>query len=427
MLGISKILAREVLDSRGRPTVEVDVFVAGELAGRAIVPSGASTGAAEALELRDGDKTRYNGFGVLKAVANVNERIAPALIGTDPADQRALDAKLLALDPSPQKSILGANAILGVSLAAAHAGATVCKIPLYRHLYACLKEVAGDDSAIPAPSMPLPMTNMISGGLHAGHNLDFQDVLVMPASAPNFRNGLEWIVRVYKQLSKLLEAAGFEGRLVGDEGGYGPRLKSNEQAIEFVVAAIEAARLRPGEDMTIALDIAATHFYDNGNYRLASEANTQLSSRDMIDRLERLVDEYPIASIEDGLAENDWGGWQELTRRLGDRVQIVGDDLFTTNPARVRRGIELQAANSVLVKVNQIGTLSETLETIVVARQAGFSYVVSARSGETEDSTIADLAVGTAANHIKIGSIVRSERLAKYNRLLRIEAELQHT
>jgi enolase len=273
--------------------------------------------------------------------------------------------------------------------------------------------------------MPLPMTNMISGGLHSGHNLDFQDVLVMPAAAPDFRTGLEWIVRVYKQLSKLLESAGFEGRLVGDEGGYGPRLQSNERAIEFVVAAIEAAHLRPGDDITIALDVAATHFYRNGSYRLATESDVELLSGDMIDRLERLVDTYPIVSIEDGLAEDDWSGWQELTRRLGHRVQIVGDDLFTTNPARVRRGIEMQAANSVLIKVNQIGTLTETLETIVLARRSGLSYVVSARSGETEDTTIADLAVATAANQIKIGSIVRSERLSKYNRLLRIEAELQ--
>jgi enolase len=271
----------------------------------------------------------------------------------------------------------------------------------------------------------LPMINMISGGLHAGRNLDFQDVLVMPSAAPDYRTGLEWTVRVYSQLGQLLQSAGYEGRLVGDEGGYGPRLESNEQAIEFVVTAIEACNLRPGDDMTIALDVAATHFHDNGVYRLASESNAELTSHDMIDRLERLVDKYPIASIEDGLAEEDWSGWQALTRRLGHRVQIVGDDLFTTNPARVRRGIELRAANSVLVKVNQIGTLTETLETIAVARQAGLSYVVSARSGETEDTTIADLAVGTAAKHIKIGSIVRGERLAKYNRLLRIDSELK--
>jgi enolase len=425
MGGISRIFAREVLDSRGRPTVEVDVFVGGELAGRAVVPSGASTGSCEALELRDGDQRRYDGFGVLKAVANVNERIAPALTGTDPADQRVVDATLLELDASPQKSVLGANAMLGVSLAAAHAGARLRRITLYRHLCDCLTSVAGDRLAMSEPRMPVAMTNMISGGLHSGHNLDFQDVLVMPVGAPDFRTGLEWIVRIYNRLGQRLLSAGYEGRLVGDEGGYGPRLKSNEQAIEFVVAAIEAARLRPGADVRIALDVAATHFYQDGSYRLATESKVALSSSDMIDRLERLVERYPIASIEDGLAENDWDGWQELTRRLGRRVQIVGDDLFTTNPARVARGIESQAANSVLVKVNQIGTLTETLETVVSARQAGWSYVVSARSGETEDTTIADLAVATAANQIKIGSVVRSERLAKYNRLLRIEEELQ--
>jgi enolase len=424
MSKISRIVAREVLDSRGRPTVEVDMDIDGRLAGRAMVPSGASTGASEAVELRDGDANRYGGLGVLRAVANVNGRIAPLLIGVDPADQRALDAKLLSLDPSPQKSVLGANAILGVSLAAAHAGAAIRGIPLYRHLFDCLKAIAGERVTLPEPRMPVPMTNMISGGLHAGHNLDFQDVLVMPAATIEFPTALEWIVRVYRQLGTLLAAAGYEGCLVGDEGGYGPRLKSNEQAIEFVIRAIEASKLRPGEDMNVAIDVAATHFYHDGFYRLASESNEQLPSRDMIDRLEQLVNKFPIASIEDGLAEDDWSGWQELTRCLGRRVQLVGDDLFTTNPIRVQRGIEMQAANSVLVKVNQIGTLTETFETVVVARQAAYSYIVSARSGETEDATIADLAVGAIANQIKIGSVVRSERLAKYNRLLRIHAEI---
>jgi len=424
MGAISRIHAREVLDSRGRPTVEVEVFVGGELAGRAIVPSGASTGATEARELRDGDARRYDGLGVLNAVANVNECIAPALVGADPVDQCSVDARLLALDASPQKSVLGANAILGVSLAVAHVGAAVRRTPLYRHLAEIFAAVADGRGAPASPRIPAPMTNMISGGLHSGHNLDFQDVLIIPSAAPDFRTGLEWIVRVYNRLGKLLESAGYEGRLVGDEGGFGPRLKSNERAIEFVVAAIEAAGLRPGEDVTIALDVAASHFYKDGCYRLATESSGELSSQAMIDRLQRLVDKYPISSIEDGLAEDDWSGWQELTRRLGQRVRIVGDDLFTTNPERVRRGIELRAGNSVLVKVNQIGTLSETLETVIVARQAGFSYIVSARSGETEDTTIADLAVATAADHIKIGSIVRGERLAKYNRLLRIEEEL---
>jgi enolase len=423
MSKIDRILGREVLDSRGRPTVEVDVFVSGNLAGRAIVPSGASTGKAEALELRDGDPLRYDGHGVFNAVANVNERIGPALVGVDPADQQSVDAKLLTLDSSPNKSILGANAILGVSLAAAHAGASVRRLPLYRHLFDCLKDIARD-SAPGEPQMPLAMTNMISGGLHAGYNLDFQDILVMPVAAPDFCTGLEWIVRVYRHLGKQLTKAGYEGFLVGDEGGYGPRLDSNAQAIDFVVRAIEAARLRPDIDVAIALDVAATHFYDDGKYCLASEGNARLASRDMIDRLEQLIEKYPITSIEDGLAEDDWSGWRELTARLGNRVQLVGDDLFTTNPVRLRQGIELKAANSVLVKVNQIGSLSETLETIALARRAGFSYIVSARSGETEDTTIADLAVATAANCIKIGSIVRSERLAKYNQLLRIDADL---
>lgn len=425
MSRISHIEAWEALDSRGRPTVAVDICVGGKFAGRAIVPSGASTGSAEALELRDRDSHRYDGYGVLQAVANVNDVIASALVGGDPADQKRVDEKLLSLDSSPQKSKLGANAILGVSLAVAHAGAAVRGLPLYRHLHQLFSEVAGGASVPSGPQMPRPMTNMISGGLHAGHNLDFQDVLIIPAAAPNFRTGLEWIVRVYYRLGQLLSEAGLEGRLVGDEGGYGPRLTRNEQAIEFVVRAIDAAGLEPGSDVTLALDIAATHFYKQGSYRLASEGNAQLSSADMISRLEQLVANYPIASIEDGLAEDDWAGWQELTRRLGNRVALVGDDLFTTNPERIRRGIELSAANSVLIKLNQIGTLSETFSAINVARAAGYSYVVSARSGETEDTTIADLAVATNAPYIKIGSVARSERLAKYNRLLRIEADLR--
>jgi enolase len=425
MSRISGIHAREVLDSRGRPTVEVDVLVGGNLAGRAIVPSGASTGSAEALELRDGDAQRYDGQGVLRAVANVNQVIAPALVGADPSDQLAVDDKLLALDLSLQKSALGANAILGVSLAAAHAGAAILNVPLYRHVHASLQRVSGNGNATAQPCLPVPMVNMISGGLHAGHNLDFQDVLVIPNAAPDLRTGLEWIVRVYNRLGSLLCATGYEGRLVGDEGGYGPRLTSNEQAIEFVVSAIEAGGLRPGADVVIALDVAASHFFDGRSYRLNVGGGATFSSEQMIEHLERLVARYPIASIEDGLAEEDWSGWQALTRRVGQRVQIIGDDLFATNPDRVLRGIEMQAANSVLVKPNQIGTLTETFRTIDLARRAGFSHVVSARSGETEDTTIADLAVGTAAKYIKIGSIVRSERLAKYNRLLRIEAELQ--
>lgn len=427
MPGISGMFAREVLDSRGRPTVEVDVFVRDQLAGRAIVPSGASTGAAEALELRDGDMDRYDGAGVLRAVANVNDVIAPVLIGVDPADQRLADAKLLELDPTSGKSELGANALLGASLAVAHAGAAVRTIPLYQHVHGLLVAQASKAHEPPGPRLPLVMTNMISGGLHAGHNLDFQDVLIMPLRAPDIATALEWIVRVYRRLGELLIAEGYEGRLVGDEGGYGPRLESNEQAVELVVRAIDAARLRPGEDVAITLDVAATHFFHDSQYCLASERSIQLSSDEMIDRLVRLADKYPITCIEDGLAEEDWQGWQTLTRRLGSRVQLVGDDLFTTNPRRLQRGIDMGAANSVLVKVNQIGTLTETLATIHLAQQAGFACVVSARSGETEDTTIADLAVGVAAKQIKIGSIVRSERLAKYNRLLRIEEELRRS
>jgi enolase len=423
MAVINQIHAREVLDSRGRPTVEAEVYVGESLAGRAIVPSGASTGTAEAMELRDGDPARYDGQGVLRAVDNVNRILALELIGLDPTEQQAIDAKLLALDGTTNKSRLGANAILAVSLAAAHAGAAVRRLPLYAHVNQLIAALATEQSTSP-PKMPLPMTNMISGGRHAGGNLDFQDVLIMPRGAADFRTGLEWILRVYNRLGPLLERAGFEGRLVGDEGGYGPRLKSNEQAIEMVVSAIELANLRPGEDVTIALDLAATQFYRDGYYHLAAEHGIRLSSDEMIERLAQLVEKYPIASIEDGLAEEDWPGWQRLTGRLGAKVQLVGDDLFATNPMRLQQGIDRGVANSVLVKANQIGTLTETLQTILLAQRAGYTRVVSARSGETEDTTIADLAVGAAAEQIKIGSIVRSERLAKYNQLLRIEEGL---
>lgn len=421
MSRIALIRAHEVLDSRGNPTVAVEVATDCGATGIAIVPSGASTGAAEAIELRDGDSRRYAGRGVLQAVANVNQILARELVGLDVGGQTAIDQRMIELDGTAQKSKLGANAILGLSLAVAHAAAAADNIPLYRH-FNRLYNAAADPRVEPA--MPLPMTNMISGGLHAGGNLDIQDVLIMPVGAADYATGLEWIVRVYRRLGELLNAAGFEGRLVGDEGGYGPRLAGNREAIEFVVHAVEAAGLRAGDDVTIALDVAATHFFDGRHYRLATERDTLLSSSEMIDRLEQWVTDFPITSIEDGLAEDDWDGWCELTRRLGDRVRLVGDDLFTTNVARVQRGIDAGAANSVLIKVNQIGTLTETLQTMHAARAAGYQLVVSARSGETEDTTIADLAVGTAAEHIKIGSIVRGERLAKYNRLLRISDEL---
>ncbi len=418
---INRVIAREVLDSRGNPTVEAEVHTRGGAWGRAIVPSGASTGAAEACELRDRSAARYDGRGVLQAVGHVRDTIAPAVSGLDPVDQMALDARLLTLDDSPQKAKLGANALLAVSLAAAHAGAAVKGAPLYRHLNDVFSQM---DPRAPRPRMPLAMINMISGGLHAGGNLDFQDFLIMPVGAETMAIGLEWSVRVYRRLGSLLTAAGFEGRLVGDEGGYGPRLASNGQAAEFVVRAIEAAGLEPGREVTIAVDVASTHFFDGSHYRLAATGDQRLTSDQMIDHLEALVDRFPITSIEDGLAEDDWSGWQQLTTRLGQEIRLVGDDLFTTNAARLERGVQLGAGNSVLIKVNQIGTLTETLETISLARKHGYSYIVSARSGETEDTTIADLAVATAADLIKIGSIARSERLAKYNQLLRIAEEL---
>jgi len=423
---IQRILGREVLDSRGRPTVEAEVHLRGGHRGRAIAPSGASTGAAEALELRDGDPQRYDGRGAVKAVENVNRVIGPELIGMDAADAAAVDARLLELDGTPQKTRLGGNATVAVSLAVAHAAAASRDVPLWRHLQQLYREVC-ESLRCPAPrtpQMPLPMVNMISGGLHAGGNLDFQDFLALPVGAADYRTGLEWLVRTYYRLGELLQDAGYEGRLIGDEGGFGPRLESNRQAAEFLVRAIEAAGLVPGEQMSLALDVAATHFFDGQAYRLKATGDARLSAEQMVDQLAALVDEFPIISIEDGLAEEDWHGWSQLTRRLGDRVQIVGDDLLTTSPPRVRRAIAENAANSVLVKVNQIGTLSEALQTMALAEAAGLTRVVSARSGETEDTTIADLAVGVAAEQIKIGSIVRGERLAKYNQLLRIEEQL---
>lgn len=421
---ITSVVAREVLDSRGDPTVEVEIGVSDGTRGWAIVPAGASTGRAEALDLRDGDRERYDGRGVLKAVGHVNGPIRHALLGLDPTDQPAIDNRLCELDGTARKTRLGGNAILGASLAAAHAGAAAARVPLYRHISRLWHAGLPATAATHSPRIPLPMTNMISGGLHAGGNLDFQDFLVMPVGAPSYTVALEWIVRIYRRLAKLLVDAGYEGRLVGDEGGYGPRLPGSRVACEFVVRAIEAARLRPGEDVTIAIDVASTHFYDGSHYRLKELGNARLTAPQMIEYLERLVDEYPITSIEDGLAEEDWNGWTELTRRLGSRVRLVGDDFFATHEDRLRRGVAHKAANSVLIKVNQVGTLSETLRTMRLAQSSNYGRVVSARSGESEDATMTDLAVGTATKLIKIGSIVRSERLAKYNRLLRLEAEL---
>ena len=424
---IGFIQGREVLDSRGKPTVEGTVRGAKNHGrrnlGSAIVPSGASTGAAEAIELRDNNADRYDGQGVRRAIDNLFRRLN--LYMFDPVDQAAVDARLLEIDPTPQKKTLGGNTLLAASLAVAHAGANVRGIELWRHLHDCFRiEAESRGQAIRAPRMPLPMVNMISGGKHAGGNLDFQDILIQPVGTSDYPTQLEWIVRVYRRLSKLLIDAGYEGYLVGDEGGFGPRLKSNREAVEFVVRAIEGAKLQPGGDVNIAIDVAASHFYRDGRYHLAAEQGKALTGSEMIDRLEQWVDDFPIASIEDGLAEDDWDGWQELTKRLGSRINLVGDDLFATNEARVRRGIELGCGNSVLVKVNQIGTLTETFQTMLTAMSAGYARVVSARSGETEDTTIADLAVGVGAESIKIGSIVRSERLAKYNRLLRIAEQL---
>jgi enolase len=418
---ITRVIAREVLDSRGHPTVEAEVHLQNGQCGRAIVPSGASTGGAEVVELRDADPSRYDGRGVLRVLAHVRDTISPALVGSDVTDQIGLDRKLLALDASPQKSTLGGNALLAVSLGAAHAAAASRPVPLYRHLNDVFRQV--DDDA-PAPAMPRPMVNMISGGLHGGGNIDFQDFMIIPHAAENFAEALELTVRVYRRLGSLLTAAGHEGHLVGDEGGYGPRLDSNDQAAEFIVRAIEAAGLRPGRDVSLALDVAATHFHDGTHYCLAATGGRRMTALQLIDYLTMLVERFPIISIEDPLAEEDWSGWQQITARLGNTVRLVGDDLFTTNVERLRRGVELGAANSILIKVNQIGTVTETLEAISVARQVGYEYVVSARSGETEDTTIADLAVATAAGVIKIGSVARSERLAKYNQLLRISEEL---
>jgi enolase len=434
MSKVAKVHAREILDSRGKPTIEAEVWLEGGTVGRASVPSGASTGAAEACELRDLDSEWYGGLGVQRAVRNVNTVIATALVHAPPMFQSQLDQLLIDLDGTSQKTKLGANAMLACSLAFARAQAAWAGVPLYSWLSLeafSLAKAQGSPAASVAlsarpvqPKVPLPMANLISGGKHAGGNLDIQDVLVIPAGAPDYRTGLEWIVRIYWQLGKLLRDAGHEGRLVGDEGGYGPRLTTNREAIQYVMAAIEAVKLRPGSDVTLALDVAASHFYKQGKYQLAAEKNVKLASSQLVDRLEKWIGEFPIASIEDGLAESDWAGWRELSERLGSRVILVGDDLFATNVQLLQRGIDAKTANAVLIKVNQIGTLTETLRTMLLARQHRYACIVSARSGETEDDFLADLAVGTAADYIKIGGVARSERLAKYNRLLRIAEEL---
>jgi enolase len=410
---IARVQAREVLDSRGNPTVEVEVTCHGGACGRAIVPSGASTGRHEARELRDGDPRRFGGKGVRQAAANVREHLQPALLGLPVADQPRIDQTLCRLDGTPDKSRLGANAILGVSLACAHAAAAVRQVPLWRSLDT-------DGRA----ALPMPMVNLISGGLHAGGNLDFQDFLLIPVGARSYSEALAMTVNIYRALGQALTLRGYDGVLVGDEGGYGPRLRSNQEAVEIILDAVARAGYAPGKDAALALDVAATHFFRDGCYHLRSSGSARLTVGQMTDLLTKWALDYPIVSIEDGLAEDDWTGWQGLTAALGSKIQLIGDDLFVTNPDRLRRGIAEKVGNSVLVKLNQIGTLTETREVIALARSAGYRPVISARSGETEDTTIADLAVATGAGQIKIGSVVRSERLAKYNQLLRIEEEL---
>ena len=427
---LTSLKARQVLDSRGRPTVEVDAIGSTGARGRAIVPSGASTGRHEALELRDRESTHYGGLGVLKAVENVTHVIGRAIGGMDLDDQAAIDAKLLELDGTPNKSRLGANAILGVSLAVARAAAAASGEELFVHLHRLWRgrDISADrrPTAAVAPSLPMPMVNMISGGLHAGGNLDIQDVLTIPVAAKTYTEALEMTVALYRAVGAVLAKKGFEAALVGDEGGYGPRLRDNEQAMDIVVNGIRLAGFEPGRDVAIALDVASSHFFDeaSGMYRMGTGAERVLDSAGMVELLAEWVDRFPIVSLEDGLAEDDWEGWSMLTERLGRSVQLIGDDLFATQIERLRVGIDRGAGNAILIKLNQVGTLSETFDAIEMAQFHGFRTVVSARSGETEDATIADLAVATNAGQIKIGSVARSERLAKYNRLLRIEEEL---
>jgi len=426
-----KLAAREVLDSRGQPTVEVEATASDGAVGRAIVPSGASTGRHEAVELRDAHDTRFGGRGVRRAVGNVAAEIAPAILGMDLDDQEGIDARMVALDGTPNKGRLGANAILGASLAVAHAAAASRREELYVHLNRLWRRkldpgaLAGAAADV-EPTLPLPMVNMISGGLHAGANLDFQDFLMIPVGARDYGEALEMIAAIYRAVGAVLRDRCEEWCLVGDEGGYGPKLRTNAQAVDRILEAALACGLEPGRDVAIALDIAATHLHDpdTNTYSLTAVGDDEYDSEGMIALLAHWVRQYPIVSIEDGLAEDDWAGWTSLTATLGASIQLIGDDLFATQADRLRTGVLRQAGNAILVKVNQVGTLSETLDTLALARQVGYRAIVSARSGETEDSTIADLAVATAAGQIKIGSIARSERLAKYNRLTRIAEHL---
>ena len=423
---LTKLLAREVLDSRGRPTVEVEAIASDGAVGVAIVPAGASTGRHEARELRDAEPDRFRGLGVRRAVANVLAEIAPAVVGTDLDDQAGLDARLIALDGTPDKGRLGANAILGVSLAVAHAAAAARREMLYVHLNRLWRGRLHPGTS-PEPTLPMPMVNLISGGLHAGGQIDVQDFLMVPVGARSYSEALHMASAMYGALADVLREAGLESHLVGDEGGYGPRLGAEVHALGHIVEAARRCGLRagPDADVAIAIDVAATHFFDpgSGRYHLRA-AGEPLDDRGMIDLLGDWARRFPIVSIEDGLAEDDWDGWVALTGRLGASVQLVGDDLFTTQVARLGCGIGLGAANAILIKPNQVGTLTETLDALALARRHGYRTIVSARSGETEDTTIADLAVATGAGQIKIGSVARSERLAKYNRLLRIEEHM---
>ena len=408
---IIDVRARELLDSRGNPTVEVDVELVDGTIGRALVPSGASTGAHEAVELRDGDAARYGGRGVLKAVAHVRDTLGPALLGMSALAQAAVDRQLIRTDGTPNKGKLGANAILGVSLAVAKAAALSTEQPLYRYL-------GGVDARV----LPVPMCNVLNGGVHAANSTDFQEFMLMPVGAPTFREGLRWVVEAYGALRKILSERGLP-TTVGDEGGFAPNLGTNREAMDLLMRAIEATHRRPGEDLAIALDPATTELYEGGKYHLKREGRV-VTSDELAALWDEWVRDYPVVSLEDGMAEDDWAGWQTLTQRVGARTQLVGDDLFVTNIERLGRGIELGAANAILIKLNQIGTLTETLEAIRLAHRHGYRAVISHRSGETEDTTIAHLAVATGAGQIKTGAPARTDRTAKYNELLRIEEEL---
>lgn len=409
---IEAIQAREILDSRGNPTVEVDVILASGAVGRAAVPSGASTGIHEAVELRDGDKGRYLGKGVSKAVENVNDIIAPELEGMLVSEQPEIDNQLIMLDGTENKSKLGANAILGVSLACAKAAAEIHGMPLYRY-------IGGTN----AKELPVPMMNILNGGSHADNNVDIQEFMIMPVGAGSFGESLRMGAEIFHNLKAVLKGKDLN-TAVGDEGGFAPNLGSNEEALQVIITAIEKAGYKPGDDIKIALDAASSEFYKDGKYVLSAEANPEKTAEQLIDYYAELIKKYPIVSIEDGLAEDDWDAWKLMTQKLGDQIQIVGDDLFVTNPKRLKRGIEEGIGNSILIKVNQIGTLTETLDAIEMAKRAGYTCVISHRSGETEDSTIADIAVATNSGQIKTGSLSRSDRIAKYNQLLRIEEEL---